>query len=152
MSQNNQLEGEVVAIRCAHGDTVLYPLAKVHLEINGHNIDVEAAVSDSLPMPVLLGTDVPQLQDLIGQALCREHQPEVIEDVMAVTTRAQYSKQKQLDTMLHQAEKLSGAVPMALDAGAPKDLNVEDSDTTEVQELPTINLTASSSNSEFQGV
>ena len=97
----DQLEGEVVAIRCAHGDTVLYPLAKVHLEINGHNNDVEAAVSDSLLMPVLLGTDVPQPQDLIGQALSREHQPEVIEDVMAVTTRAQYSKQQQQDTMLH---------------------------------------------------
>ena len=46
VSQNNQLEGEVVAIRCAHEDTVLYPLAKVHLEINGHNIDVETAISD----------------------------------------------------------------------------------------------------------
>ena len=74
MSQNNQLEGEVVAMHCAHGDTVLYPLAKIHLEINGHDIDVEAAVSDSLPIPVLLGTNVPQLQDLIGQALCRELQ------------------------------------------------------------------------------
>ena len=94
MSQNNQLKGEVVAIHFAHGDTVLYLLAEVHLEINGHNIDVVAAVSDSLPMPELLGTDVPQLQDLIGQALSREHQPEVIEDVMAVTTRAQYSKQQ----------------------------------------------------------
>ena len=27
VSQNNQLEGEVVAIRCAHEDIVLYPLA-----------------------------------------------------------------------------------------------------------------------------
>ena len=65
VSQDNILEGGVVAIRCAHGDTVLYPIAKVYLEINGHSIDVEAAVSDSLPIPVLLGTDVPQLQDLI---------------------------------------------------------------------------------------
>ena len=59
--QDKVLEGEVVAIRCAHGDTVLYPLALVHLEINGHHIDVEAALSDTLPMPVLLGTDVPRL-------------------------------------------------------------------------------------------
>jgi len=151
VSQDNLLEGEVVAICCAHGDTVLYPLAKVHLEISDHNIDVEAAVSDSLPMPVLLGTDVPQVQDLIGQVLCREHQPERIEDVVVVTTRAQYSKQIQHDARLHQADKLSGAIPMALDTGAPKDLNVENSDTTEVQELPTTNLTASS-NSKLQGV
>ena len=66
----------------------MYPLAKAHLEINGHNIDVEASICDNLPIPLLLGADVPQLQDLIGQALCREHQPEVIEDVMAVTVRA----------------------------------------------------------------
>ena len=64
--QDKVLEGEVVAIWCAHGDTVLYPLALVHLEINGHHIDVEAALSDTLPMPVLLGTDVLQLQDFIG--------------------------------------------------------------------------------------
>ena len=123
---------------------------KVHLEINGHNIDAEAAVSDSLPMPVLLGTDVPQLQDLFGQALSKEHLPEVIEDVMTVTTRAQYSKQQQQDTMLHQADKLSEAIPMALDAGAPKDLNVKSSTTTGVQELLTTNLKAPS-NPELQG-
>ena len=100
-------------------------------------------------MPVLLGTDVRWLQNLVGQALtCSEHQQEVIEDVMAVAMRAQYSKQIQHDTMLYQADKLSGAVPMALDSG---DLNAEDSDTTEVQELPTPNLTLSS-NSELQGV
>lgn len=28
-------EGEVVAIRCAHGDTVLYPLADVTIEVDG---------------------------------------------------------------------------------------------------------------------
>jgi len=33
---------------------------------------------------------------------------------------------------------------MALDAGAAKDLNVEDSNAMEVQELPTNNSTASS--------
>ena len=70
--QDKVLEGESVAIRCAHGDTVLYPLALVHREINGHHLDVEAALSETLPMPVLLGTDVPQLQDFIGQAFFRE--------------------------------------------------------------------------------
>ena len=59
--QDKVLEGEIVAIRCAHGDTVLYPLALVDLEINGHYIEVEAALSETLQMPVLLGTDVPQL-------------------------------------------------------------------------------------------
>ena len=60
------LQGEIVAIRCAHGDTVLYPLALVNLKINGHHIEVKATLSEVLPMPVLLGTDVPHLQDFIG--------------------------------------------------------------------------------------
>ena len=74
--QDKVLEGEIVAIRCAHGDTVLYPLALVHLEINGHHLDVEAALSETLSMPVLLRTDVPQLQDFIGQAFFGESQPQ----------------------------------------------------------------------------
>ena len=58
-------EGEVVAIRCAHGDTVLYPLAEISLDIGGRLITVEAAVSDTLPMAVLLGTDTPELPELL---------------------------------------------------------------------------------------
>ena len=54
-----------VAIRCAHGDTVLYLLADISLEVNGKQIAVEAAVSDTLPMSVLLGTDTPELAELL---------------------------------------------------------------------------------------
>ena len=100
------MEGEVVAIRFAHGDTVLYPLALVHLEIKGHQRDVEAALSDTLPMLILLGTDVPQLQNFIEQALFRHNQPVGTEDVLAVTTRAQFLKQTQQDAILDQADKL----------------------------------------------
>ena len=41
-------EGYVVTIRCAHGDTVLYPLANVKLEVGGREVEVEAAISDTL--------------------------------------------------------------------------------------------------------
>ena len=62
-------EGEAVTIRCAHGDTVLYPLADVNMEVDGLPITVEAAVSETLPTAVLLGTDVPQLTELLrGQS------------------------------------------------------------------------------------
>ena len=54
-------QGEAVAIRCAHGDTVLYPLAKISLEVAGCPITAEAAVSDTLPVSLLLGTDTPEL-------------------------------------------------------------------------------------------
>ena len=42
-------EGEAVTIRCAHGDTCLYPLADVQLEVDGLDLTVEAAVSETLP-------------------------------------------------------------------------------------------------------
>ena len=63
------LEGEAVTSRCAHGDTVLYPLASVEHEVDGQHITAEAAVSDSLPMAVLLGTDIPELPQLLGSGL-----------------------------------------------------------------------------------
>ena len=51
--------GEAVAIRCAHGDTVLYPLAQVDLDIDGQPLEVQAAVSDRSSL-----TSVPAFQML----------------------------------------------------------------------------------------
>ena len=64
----------------------MYPLALVNLEINGYHIEVQAALSGTLPVPVMLGTDVPQLQDFIRQAFFGESQRQGTEDVLAVTT------------------------------------------------------------------
>ena len=50
------LERKATMVCCAHGDTVLHHLAKVHMEVEGKPIEVEAAVSDRLPVGVLLGT------------------------------------------------------------------------------------------------
>ena len=63
------LQGEVVTIRCAHGDTVLYPLAQVQVKIDGKELDIEAAVSETLPMSVLLGTDIPELSSLLKEEI-----------------------------------------------------------------------------------
>ena len=92
-------------------------LALVNLEINGYHIEVEAALSGTLPVPVMLGTDVPQLHDSIRKAFFGESQGQGTEDVFAVTTRTQFLRQTEQEAMLHQAEKLSGLVPMALDPG-----------------------------------
>ena len=48
------LQGEAVAIRGAHGDKVLYPLANVQIQVEGKVLDIEAAVSETLPMSVLI--------------------------------------------------------------------------------------------------
>ena len=62
------LEGEAVTIRCAHGDTVLYPVAKVQVMVDGRAVEVKAAVSETLPMDVLLGKDVPEFYELLNGA------------------------------------------------------------------------------------
>ena len=78
---------DVATIRCAHGDTVLYPLANVSTEIDGRAFEVEAAMSATLPVSVLLGKDVPELKLLIGDN--RQNKPTASEDVMVIMTRAQ---------------------------------------------------------------
>lgn len=59
------MTGRTVQIRCAHGDVTTYPLVNLHLEIDGVGVEVVAAASQSLPVSVLLGTDVPQLRRLL---------------------------------------------------------------------------------------
>ena len=44
-------------------------LAEVEMKIHGQSIKVKAAVSDNLLMGVLLGTDVPKLNDLLEKSL-----------------------------------------------------------------------------------
>ena len=56
--ESKRLDGSV-AIRCAHGDTVEYPLATVDISIGDQKFTVEAGVADALPASVLLGTGVP---------------------------------------------------------------------------------------------
>ena len=98
------LQGEVVAIRCAHGDTVLYPLALVQVQMDGHTLEVEAAVSDNLPMSMLLGTDVPEMVELLGGQVQKP-----TENAMATTTRAQAKRQQQEDAEREERQEKSGA-------------------------------------------
>ena len=99
------LEGEVVAIRCAHGDTVLYPIAQVDVTVGGQCLEVEAAVSETLPMSVLLGTDVSQLGRLLDNELimAKSAGDHADADALAATTRSQ--KQRQETEELRRQEK-----------------------------------------------
>lgn len=79
-----------MAIHCAHGDTVLYPLAEITIEVDDHKMQVKAAVSSTLPMAVLLGTDSPELSDLLnGHTLSQRPV-----DKALVATRAMRKRQK----------------------------------------------------------
>jgi len=81
--QDKIQSGHYVNIQCAHGDAVLYPTAKIELEVGGKAIQVEAALSPNLPSSVLLGTDVVELPQLLSQSGPAE------EDCLMVTTHAQ---------------------------------------------------------------
>ena len=87
---------EQVPIRCAHGDTVMYPLANIKVQLGGM---VEAAVSDHLPMSVLLGTDVPQLVEQlngVGREPGLDSDGGKAMDVL-VMTRSQRAAQEQVE-------------------------------------------------------
>jgi len=75
--------GHYVNFQCAYGDAVLYPTAKVELEVGGKAIQVEAALSTNLPRSVLLENDVVEFPKLINQSGPAE------EDCLMVTTHAQ---------------------------------------------------------------
>ena len=99
MPKEKILKGEAVAIRCAHGDTALYPVAQVQAEVGGQVVEVEAAVSATLPMSMLLGTDVPELS-----ALLKEKQGKAVEESVAVCTRAWPRDQEQEQEVLEQRQ------------------------------------------------
>lgn len=103
--RRRMLEGEAVAIRCAHGDTVLYPLASVQVVVDGRSMEVKAAVSEKLPADVLLGTDVPELPELLNQGSIAGGR---VADAMAVVTRAQKRKQQNEEEETQQRELESG--------------------------------------------
>ena len=97
--------GETITIRCAHGDVFDYPLAQVCVSINGAVYEVEAAVSRTLPAPVLLGRDVAQLVEIL-----REHTPLEGETLMTVT-RAQAKQQDEAETEQLRKEREAQVAP-----------------------------------------
>ena len=113
--ESRKLVDEAVLVRCAHGDTVLYPMAEVDMEVDGVTMNIRAAVSESLPVSVLLGTDVRELGKLLQKSHKMIHSTEV-HDVMVVT-RAQARKDKEEEITSLSKEKSSGVRPTPLQDG-----------------------------------
>ena len=80
VAEEKYLEGEAVTVCCAHGDTVLYPLANIEMEVEGVKVGVQAEVAEKLPVPVLLGTDVPELGHLLQKDPRAAHSEGVVEE------------------------------------------------------------------------
>ena len=108
------LEGEVVALRCVHGDTVVYPLADVELQLEGDRVQVVAAVAEHLPVSVLLGVDVPVLGKLLHKNPSVMH-TEGVEEALVVTNRSRARKEKEDKNLRMQKETDSGAEPNPLE-------------------------------------
>ena len=101
--------GEVI-IHCAHGDEVSYSLAQVEIAVGGQVLAVEAGVSRTLPVSVLLGTNVPQLVNLLsgvkGGVEAREGMPD---EALAVNTQAQTRRNVE-ETILREQRQLDSGV------------------------------------------
>ena len=111
MPPEKLLPGATTSLRCAHGDVVAYPLAAVTVEFDGLELPVRVAVAEKLPVSALLGTDVPEL----GQLISQEPQP----TGALVMTRAQTKAQEQAEMQACQKRELSQVTPSPVSSLSP---------------------------------
>ena len=127
-----QTTGTSVQIRCVHGDVTTYPLAKVHLEIGGVGVEAIAAVSRTLPVSALVGTDIPQLGPLINTS----PNPNAANHWALVVTRAQAKRNAAEEDDNCQRDQQSGVIPNTVDTSPqddPQPFSVLDDDLFEIQ-------------------
>ena len=103
----DKLTSESVPIRCAHGDVSSYPMAQVSMTIGKHTFPIKVAVSSSLPVPVLLGRDVPDMFQWLpaGRPVKQESQTG---SVFVATTRLQAKVQAQEAQLQPQVDPQEG--------------------------------------------
>ena len=108
---------------------MLYPLADVNVSVGGVAFVVRAALSETLPVSVLLGTDVPQLGQLLSINPLTVHTDDIGEAM--VVTRAQAQESERVETEQQRRQEESSVHPTPLvDAVSPPDI------TPASQELP----------------
>ncbi|XP_039525008.1 uncharacterized protein LOC120477466 [Pimephales promelas] len=92
-------EEETVTVCCVHGDSTKLPKAEVYIEVHSQPYLMKVGVAQRLPYPILLGTDLPVLVDLLQEtAWC------------GIVTRAQAKKQEQ-NTPFQEAEEALQSMP-----------------------------------------
>ena len=83
------------------------------MRVGDYSFSVQAAVSDQLPVPVLLGRDVPGFDQLLGVDQC-DGSATSGEKVVAVTTRSQKRQEDLSERERVLRERESGVVPNPL--------------------------------------
>lgn len=95
------MDKPVLNISCVHGDCKAYPVTVVYLEVSGQKYLISVGVVESLSFPVILGQDMPILQELVQT--CKP---------VNIVTRSQGQKQKeQCNEQVPKAESGVSAVP-----------------------------------------
>ena len=107
-----KIPGKATTLRCAHGDTVLYPLANVELQVEGIPLHIKAAISDTLPVSVLLGTDVPELGQLLRTNPHTIHTVGADEALVVTRAKARELEQTRLEQLQKEIE--CGVQPTSL--------------------------------------
>lgn len=111
INENDQLQ-----IKCAHGDSVVYPTANIEIKINDQIYHVRAGVSPTLPRPVLLGRDIGNLLELA----VRE------QEAYAVLTRIQKRKKEKEEATTLAKEMTSGVKTRRLTRDDEKDIEEDE--------------------------
>ena len=117
VTEENLIPGEAVTVLCAHGDMVLYPLARVTINMEGIETEVKAAVLQSLLVSVLLGTDTAQLEQLLQSNLLALHMSSL--EKALVTTRGQSRQQAEEEREQQKCEARSGVQPRQVTEDTP---------------------------------
>ena len=125
-SQN--LKGDAGAtVVCACGDSITYPLTDVTVLIGGSKLIVEAGVSDTLPVSMLLGTDVPEMASLLREStFARQEKSFSPAGALVVETRAQARERERVEAL----EKVKEITSMA----SPRPVQTEESPEEEQKE------------------
>ena len=97
---------------------VVHMMAQICLEVDRHKINTAAAVSNTLPMAVLLGTDVPELLTLLN---CRTLRGKVETSEAFATTQAASRRRIEEEREQARREKSLGVQPKPVLAEQPKE-------------------------------
>ena len=81
------------------------------MEVDGQRVTVEAAVSGRLPVPVLLGKDVPIFDQLLGSMEVSPESEGRTDEALVVVTRAQARRNLEEELLRREKELLARAKP-----------------------------------------
>ena len=98
-----------MVVRCVQSDSVFYPPTNITILLEGHLIQTVAAILDTLPASVLLGTDVREFGQLLGTRSVASPKDLLSEQqALATTTRARARDDARKEQEEHSREQECG--------------------------------------------